>query len=137
MLQIVFVFIFLMSFQSICMAEKTTTASGLKYEDQKVGTGAEAKSGNKVSVHYSGWIWEKDHKGAAFDSSMSRGQPLQFNLGTGQVIKGWDEGVAGMKVGGKRTLYIPSKLAYGTAGIAPLIPPNADLMFEVELMGVE
>ena len=113
------------------MAE-VTTPSGLKYDDLKVGAGAEAKAGQAVSVHYTGWLTD----GKKFDSSKDRGQPFQFALGAGQVIKGWDEGVQGMKIGGKRKLTIPSALGYGTRGAGNVIPPNATLIFEVELLGI-
>ena len=111
----------------------TTTTSGLQYEDQVAGTGAEAKAGNTVDVHYTGTL--KD--GKKFDSSVDRGRPFSFKLGAGQVIKGWDEGVAGMKVGGKRKLVIPSGLAYGKRGSGAVIPPDAELTFVVELLGVK
>jgi FKBP-type peptidyl-prolyl cis-trans isomerase FkpA len=109
-----------------------TTSSGLKYEDLQVGDGAEAKSGDKVQVHYTGWLTN----GKKFDSSLDRGQPFEFKLGAGMVIKGWDEGVAGMKVGGKRKLTIPAALGYGARGAGGVIPPNAELVFEVELLKV-
>jgi peptidylprolyl isomerase len=117
-------------------AGKQTTSSGLSYEDEVVGTGAEAVSGKTVSVHYTGWLNEGGKKGKKFDSSVDRNSPFDFPLGAGMVIKGWDEGVAGMKVGGKRTLYIPAKLGYGERGAGGAIPPNADLIFDVELLGV-
>ncbi|MBI3541114.1 MAG: FKBP-type peptidyl-prolyl cis-trans isomerase [Deltaproteobacteria bacterium] len=115
----------------------TTTPTGLKYLEEKAGTGTEAVKGKGVSVHYTGWLNEAGKKGKKFDSSVDRGSPFDFMLGVGQVIPGWDEGVAGMKVGGKRTLYIPSKLAYGERGAGGVIPPNADLIFDVELLGVQ
>ena len=109
---------------------KHTTTSGLQLEDLKVGVGPEIQSGNTASMHYTGWL--KD--GSKFDSSLDRNQPFEFALGTGTVIKGWDEGVAGMKVGGKRTLTIPPHLGYGASGAGGVIPPNATLIFEVELV---
>jgi peptidylprolyl isomerase len=111
--------------------------NGLKYTDTKTGDGAAATPGNKVSVHYTGWLYNNGAKGAKFDSSVDRGQPFQFTLGARQVIAGWDEGVAGMKVGGKRTLIIPPELGYGARGAGGVIPPNATLMFDVELLGVQ
>jgi FKBP-type peptidyl-prolyl cis-trans isomerase FkpA len=111
--------------------------NGLKYTDTKTGDGAIAAAGNKVSVHYTGWLYKNDAKGAKFDSSVDRGQPFQFTLGAHQVIPGWDQGVAGMKVGGKRTLIIPPELGYGARGAGGVIPPNATLMFDVELLGVQ
>ena len=111
--------------------------NGLKYTDTKAGDGATAASGNKVSVHYTGWLYNNGAKGAKFDSSVDRGQPFQFTLGAHQVIAGWDEGVVGMKVGGKRTLIIPPELGYGARGAGGVIPPNATLMFDVELLGVQ
>ncbi|MGV3743164.1 MAG: FKBP-type peptidyl-prolyl cis-trans isomerase [Burkholderiaceae bacterium] len=115
----------------------TMLASGLQYEDVQVGSGDEAKSGDYVTVHYTGWLQEPDGSaGKKFDSSKDRNSPFQFPLGAGHVIKGWDEGVQGMKVGGVRTLVIPSALGYGARGAGGVIPPNATLIFEVELLGV-
>jgi FKBP-type peptidyl-prolyl cis-trans isomerase FkpA len=113
-----------------------TTASGLQYIDTEVGTGATAQKGQYVSVHYTGWLYNGGVQGAKFDSSKDRGQPFSFDLGAGMVIKGWDEGVAGMQVGGKRTLIIPPELGYGARGAGGVIPPNATLKFDVELLGV-
>jgi FKBP-type peptidyl-prolyl cis-trans isomerase FkpA len=113
-----------------------TTSSGLQYDDTVTGSGDEAKAGQQVTVHYTGWLYEDGAKGAKFDSSKDRNDPFQFDLGRGQVIKGWDEGVQGMKVGGRRTLVIPPQLGYGARGAGGVIPPNATLMFEVELLGV-
>ena len=110
---------------------------GLKIIDQQVGTGTEALAGKNVSVHYTGWLNNNGAKGTKFDSSVDRGQPFNFALGAGQVIRGWDEGVAGMKVGGKRTLMIPSALGYGARGAGNVIPPNSDLIFDVELLDVK
>ena len=111
--------------------------NGLKYTDIKVGDGAAATAGKKVSVHYTGWLSNNGAKGAKFDSSVDRGQPFQFTLGAHQVIAGWDEGVAGMKVGGERTLIIPPDLGYGARGAGGVIPPNATLIFDVQLLGVQ
>ena len=110
---------------------------GLKYIDTKTGDGATARSGNKVSVHYTGWLSDNGAKGKKFDSSVDRGQPFQFTLGAHQVIPGWDEGVAGMKVGGTRTLIIPPALGYGARGAGGAIPPNATLIFDVDLLQVQ
>jgi len=110
----------------------TSTVSGLQYWDIVVGTGATAVAGKPVKVHYTGWLTD----GKKFDSSLDRGQPFEFPLGAGRVIKGWDEGVAGMKVGGKRQLRIPPDLGYGGRGAGGLIPPNATLIFDVELIDV-
>lgn len=115
----------------------TTTASGLKYVDTKVGTGAAPQRGQRCLVHYTGWLSDHGRKGKKFDSSVDRGEPLAIPIGVGRVIKGWDEGLMTMKVGGKRTLYIPAALGYGARGAGGDIPPNADLIFEVELLGVQ
>jgi FKBP-type peptidyl-prolyl cis-trans isomerase FkpA len=118
-------------------AKMTELANGLKYTDTKVGIGAEAKRGEKVTVHYTGWLYNNGEKGKKFDSSVDRGEPFTFNLGGGQVIAGWEQGVAGMKVGGKRTLIIPAGLGYGARGTpGGPIPPNATLLFDVELLKV-
>ncbi len=118
-----------------------TQSSSIKFTktDVKIGEGAEATSGQSVSVHYTGWLYEPsspDSHGKKFDSSRDRGQAFVFPLGAGRVIKGWDQGVVGMKVGGQRTLIIPSDMAYGSRGAGGLIPPNATLIFDVELMGI-
>ncbi|MEJ2733932.1 MAG: FKBP-type peptidyl-prolyl cis-trans isomerase [Anaerolineae bacterium] len=114
-------------------AQYVTTESGLKYADLEVGQGPAPEEGQTVSVHYTGWLED----GTKFDSSLDRGQPFSFVLGAGRVIRGWDEGVATMKVGGKRQLVIPPELAYGEAGAGEVIPPNATLIFEVELLDVQ
>ncbi|RMG44649.1 MAG: FKBP-type peptidyl-prolyl cis-trans isomerase [Candidatus Dadabacteria bacterium] len=124
----------------ICLnaeAEIVTTDSGLKYEDLKSGSGKLAEKGHTVIVHYTGWLSESGKPGKKFDSSLDRGQPFSFPLGAGRVIKGWDEGVAGMKVGGKRRLIIPPELGYGSRGAGGVIPPNAELIFDVELLDVK
>ena len=113
-----------------------TTPSGMKMTDTVVGTGATPRRGQTCVMHYTGWLYENGAKGKKFDSSVDRGQPFDFQLGAGQVIRGWDEGVAGMKVGGKRELTIPPELGYGSRGAGGVIPPNATLIFEVELLKV-
>jgi peptidylprolyl isomerase len=118
-------------------AKTTTTLSGLKIIDGKVGTGATPKPGQICVMHYTGWLYVNGAKGKKFDSSHDRGQPFEFPIGTGQVIPGWDEGVATMKVGGKRTLIIPPELGYGARGAGGVIPPNSWLIFDVELLGVK
>jgi peptidylprolyl isomerase len=112
----------------------TKTASGLSYEDTAPGQGAAAKAGQTCVMHYTGWLWIDGQKGKKFDSSLDRGSPFSFKLGAGQVIGGWDEGVAGMLINGKRTLLIPPELGYGARGAAGVIPPNATLLFEVQLL---
>ncbi len=114
-----------------------TTASGLQITDTTVGGGASPQKGQICVMHYTGWLYENGAKGKKFDSSVDRGQPFEFPIGMGRVIAGWDEGVASMKVGGKRTLIIPAKLGYGERGAGGVIPPNATLMFDVELLGVK
>jgi peptidylprolyl isomerase len=115
----------------------TTTATGLQYEDTQPGTGEAPAKGQTCVMHYTGWLWVNGAKGAKFDSSLDRGRPFEFPLGQGRVIKGWDEGVATMRQGGKRTLLIPPELGYGARGAGGVIPPNATLLFEVELLGIE
>ena len=117
-----------------------STTKGLTMIDNKLGTGAEATGGTTVTVHYTGWLLDPgapDQKGRKFDSSRDRNEPFSFPLGAGRVIKGWDQGVAGMKVGGQRTLVIPPELGYGARGAGGVIPPNATLIFDVELLGVK
>jgi FKBP-type peptidyl-prolyl cis-trans isomerase FkpA len=114
----------------------TTTDSGLQYDDTVEGTGDVAKAGQYVRVHYTGWLYQDGEKGAKFDSSKDRNDPFEFPLGAGHVIRGWDEGVQGMKVGGTRVLVIPPQLGYGARGAGGVIPPNATLMFEVDLLAV-
>lgn len=114
----------------------TTTPSGLHIEDTQTGSGDTAKAGHQVSVHYTGWLFDQGVRGAKFDSSLDRRSPFNFELGAGMVIRGWDEGVAGMQVGGKRTLTIPPDLGYGARGAGGVIPPNATLVFEVELLAI-
>jgi peptidylprolyl isomerase len=114
-----------------------TTASGLQITDSVAGTGVSPKTGQTCVMHYTGWLYVNGAKGKKFDSSVDRGQPFEFPIGTGRVIKGWDEGVATMKVGGKRTLIIPPALGYGASGAGGVIPPNATLVFDVELLGVK
>jgi peptidylprolyl isomerase len=114
-----------------------TTASGLQITDDKIGTGATPKPGQICVMHYTGWLYQDGAKGKKFDSSVDRGTPFEFPIGKGQVIGGWEEGVATMKVGGKRTLIIPPSLGYGARGAGGVIPPNATLIFEVELLNVK
>jgi peptidylprolyl isomerase len=115
----------------------TETESGLKYRDEKVGEGDSPQTGQTCVMHYTGWLWKDGKKGAKFDSSVDRGEPFEFKIGRGQVIGGWDEGVATMKPGGKRELLIPPDLGYGARGAGGVIPPNATLLFEVELIKVK
>jgi peptidylprolyl isomerase len=117
-------------------AKMTTTASGLQFTDTKEGAGAQPKTGQTAKVHYTGWLYDNGVKGKKFDSSVDRGEPFEFPVGQGMVIKGWDEGVGTMKVGGKRELVIPPALGYGARGAGGVIPPNATLLFEVELLGI-
>ena len=115
----------------------TTTPSGLQYEDTVTGEGAQAAAGQSVRVHYTGWLYNDGQQGAKFDSSRDRNDPFEFPLGAGMVIKGWDEGVQGMQIGGQRTLIIPADLGYGARGAGGVIPPNATLKFDVELLAVK
>ncbi len=119
------------------MAETITTATGLQYIDEVIGEGAEAVGGETAVVHYTGWLYNNREKGKKFDSSVDRKEPFKFPLGGGRVIAGCDQGVKGMKVGGKRTLILKPELGYGARGAGGVIPPNAMLMFEVELLGLE
>jgi peptidylprolyl isomerase len=129
------------SSQSTAMAQAKgkimTTASGLQIEDSVVGTGATPAKGQTCVMHYTGWLYENGVKGKKFDSSVDRNEPFEFPIGMSRVIKGWDEGVATMKVGGKRTLIIPPEMGYGARGAGGVIPPNATLVFDVELLGVK
>jgi FKBP-type peptidyl-prolyl cis-trans isomerase FkpA len=120
--------------------DRMSTVTELQKDDAQVGTGPEAASGQRVTVHYTGWLYDAssaDHKGRKFDSSRDRNDPFTFRLGAGEVIRGWDDGVAGMKVGGHRTLTIPSEMGYGRRGAGGAIPPDAALVFDVELLGVK
>lgn len=119
------------------MADFTETNSGLQYEEVQVGQGEAIKKGDTAEVHYTGWLDANGKPGQKFDSSVDRGTPFSFPLGAGRVIKGWDEGVAGMKVGGKRRLIIPPALGYGARGAGGVIPPNAKLIFDVELVAIK
>ena len=118
-------------------AKPATTSSGLQYIDSKSGTGASPRTGQTVVVHYTGWLYVNGAKGKKFDSSVDRNEPFEFPVGAGRVIRGWDEGVGSMKVGGKRTLITPPQLGYGASGAGGVIPPNATLMFDVELLGLK
>ena len=119
------------------VGKAVTTPSGLQIIDSQIGTGATPRTGQTCVMHYTGWLYQGGAKGQKFDSSLDRGRPFEFPIGRQRVIAGWDEGVATMKVGGKRTLIIPPALGYGARGAGGLIPPNATLMFEVELLGVK
>jgi FKBP-type peptidyl-prolyl cis-trans isomerase FkpA len=140
-LDILFIFFALLLAPACALAQTKgtpmTTASGLEIIDNTVGTGASPKPGQICVMHYTGWLYENGQKGKKFDSSVDRNEPFDFPIGTGRVIKGWDEGVATMKVGGKRTLIIPPALGYGARGAGSVIPPNATLMFDVELLAVK
>jgi len=129
------VFLFVLALAAAGQGKMTTTKSGLQYSDTKVGTGEVAMKGNTVSVHYTGWFYMDGKRGSKFDSSEG-GKPLQFKVGAHQVINGWEEGIEGMKVGGKRELIIPPDLGYGARGYPGIIPPNSTLNFEVELVTV-
>jgi peptidylprolyl isomerase len=118
-------------------ADTVTLPSGVKYHDSVVGTGAQPQAGQTVTVHYTGWLDDNGKPGKKFDSSVDRGQPFKFTIGVQQVIAGWDEGVSTMHVGGKRTLIIPASSGYGARGAGGVIPPNASLIFDVELLGVQ
>ena len=122
---------------ALAQGKRMTTPSGLQIEDTKVGTGATPQRGQTCVMHYTGWLYENGSKGKKFDSSVDRGEPFEFPIGMKRVIGGWDEGVATMKVGGKRTLIIPPELGYGARGAGGVIPPNATLIFDVELLGVK
>jgi FKBP-type peptidyl-prolyl cis-trans isomerase FkpA len=131
---------FALSMSGAALGADDGEVAELKKIDKKAGAGDEAKSGDMVEVHYTGWLYDpkaEDKKGKKFDSSLDRGQPFAFPLGAGRVIKGWDEGVAGMKVGGQRTLIIPSNMAYGKRGAGGVIAPDATLLFDVELLGIK
>jgi len=124
------------SLQSAWPMAMTSTSSGLNYEDDVVGSGASPSTGQTCVMHYTGWLWVNEAKGSKFDSSVDRGRPFSFTIGVGQVIRGWDEGVASMQVGGRRRLLIPADLGYGARGAGGVIPPNATLLFEVELLEI-
>lgn len=121
----------------LAMPAAALAQGGLQKIDEALGAGAEARKGQTAVVHYTGWLYENGAKGKKFDSSRDRGQPFEFPLGAGRVIPGWDEGVPGMKVGGRRTLIIPPQMGYGSRGAGNVIPPNATLVFDVELVGLK
>jgi peptidylprolyl isomerase len=127
----------IMTDSSDAQSAPVTTSSGLQVIDTKPGAGAQPRAGQTVTVHYTGWLYVNGAKGQKFDSSVDRKEPFEFPVGAGRVIKGWDEGVGSMKVGGKRTLIIPPSLGYGERGAGGVIPPNATLIFDVELLGVK
>jgi len=127
----------IMTDKSDAQPAPVTTSSGLQVIDTKPGAGAQPRAGQTVTVHYTGWLYVNGAKGQKFDSSVDRKEPFEFPVGAGRVIKGWDEGVGSMKVGGKRTLIIPPSLGYGERGAGGVIPPNATLIFDVELLGVK
>lgn len=129
--------LFAIAGSAVAAGKKVTTASGLQIIDTVEGTGAQPKRGQICVMHYTGWLYVNGKKGKKFDSSVDRGRPFEFPIGVGRVIAGWDEGVATMKVGGKRTLIIPSELGYGSRGAGGVIPPNATLVFDVELLGLK
>jgi peptidylprolyl isomerase len=128
---------FAMTDDAAAQSKPVTTPSGLQMTDTTVGKGAQPKQGQTAVVHYTGWLYNNGQKGQKFDSSVDRKEPFEFPVGAGRVIRGWDEGVATMKVGGKRTLVIPPELGYGARGAGGTIPPNATLIFDVELLGVK
>jgi peptidylprolyl isomerase len=128
---------FAMTDDAAAQSKPVTTPSGLQMTDTTVGKGAQPKQGQTAVVHYTGWLYNNGQKGQKFDSSVDRKEPFEFPVGAGRVIRGWDEGVATMKVGGKRTLVIPPELGYGARGAGGIIPPNATLIFDVELLGVK
>lgn len=138
-LAVVSTFIVMIVFNSVSMADEgiVITGSGLKYQDLKIGAGAKAEVGNIVVIHIIGWLDDNGQKGKEFISSHDRGKPISFKLGTEKVMQGWNLGVAGMKVGGERRLMIPSELGYGPKKAAEVVPPNTDLIFEVELLEVK
>lgn len=122
---------------SVATARVETTLTGLQISDNRVGTGPSPATGKKVIIHYTGWLYVNGTKGRKFDSSLDRGEPFDFIIGKGQVIKGWDEGIATMHAGGNRTLIVPPDLGYGATGLAGTVPPNAWLIFDVDLLGVK
>jgi peptidylprolyl isomerase len=126
-----------MTEEAAAQSKPVTTPSGLQMTDTTVGKGAQPRQGQTAVVHYTGWLYNNGQKGQKFDSSVDRKEPFEFPVGAGRVIRGWDEGVATMKVGGKRTLVIPPELGYGARGAGGVIPPNATLIFDVELLGVK